>query len=293
MSNLTKKLANIVLSIFILFNAHFAIAAFENASEGADVPVCITDANMMTNNGSCRTTPTKYEVAVFEMGVCTSHPFTNNGTKTDISTMDRSTCSTTFLASDQTNGSVVDISNVIGGSIDLVGTSTRPANGTYGFPYIILREKFTVGITILGNDGNTYNGDASANVASGGTLADYDDNLRNFGGGKCYSGYVGATIPIGTIDAFLTNSSLVRSESTGGTHYNSGTGACVKVGKLVGIINLTTPFTIDQSTTKMQFNFVVSNYGINMTDTNNNGYPDEYGSAPFSGTFTLTTAPQQ
>ena len=78
MSNLTKNLANIVLSILILFNANFAMAAFENASEGADVPVCITDANMMTNNGSCRTTPTKYEVSVFEMGVCTSHPFTNN-----------------------------------------------------------------------------------------------------------------------------------------------------------------------------------------------------------------------
>ena len=139
-----------------------------------------------------------------------------------------------------------------------VETSTRPANGTYGFPYIILRDKFTVGITILVIDGNTYNGDASANTASGRTLADYDDNLRNLGG-KMLLWFIGATIPIGTIDAFLTYSSLVRSESIVGTHYNSGTGACVKVAKLVWIINLTTPFTIDQSTTKMQFNFVVSN----------------------------------
>ena len=182
--------------------------------------------------------------------------------------MDKSTCSTTFLATDQTNGSVVDIARTIGSSVDLVGTSTRPANGTYGYPYIILREKFTVGISIVGNVLNTYNGDASAVFANGGTLADYHDNLRNFTGGasKCQSGYVGATIPIGTIDAFLTNSSLARSETTGCAHYASGSDTCVKVGRLVGIINLTTPFTISPSTLKMQFNFIVPDYGINMTD---------------------------
>ena len=68
---------------------------------------------------------------------------------------------------------------------------------------------------------------------------------------------------------------------------------CDNVGKLVGIINLTTPFTISPSTVKMQFNFIVTDYGINMTDTGSDGYPDEYGSAPFSGTFTITEAPAQ
>ena len=68
---------------------------------------------------------------------------------------------------------------------------------------------------------------------------------------------------------------------------------CDNVGKLVGIINLTAPFTISPSTVKMQFNFIVTDYGINMTDTGSDGYPDEYGSAPFSGTFTITEAPAQ
>ncbi|MDB2583874.1 hypothetical protein N9Y50_04485, partial [Alphaproteobacteria bacterium] len=272
--------------------AHFASAAYRNSTQGADVAACVTTgANMMANNGDCRATPSKYEVGVFEMGVCTAHPFTSDGTKTDLESMDRSTCTTTFLATDQTNGSVVDIANVIGGSIDLVGTSTRPGNGTYGFPYIILREKFTVGKTIAGNDGNTYYGLANGSVDTTGPAADYDDNLRNFGPpGYCYSGYVGATIPIGTIDAFLTNSSLQRGDET--THYD-GSANCTRVGKLVGVINLTTPFTIDQNTQSMQFNFVVTNYGINMGDNDNDGYPDDYGSGPFSGTFTLKTVPQQ
>jgi len=292
MLKLSKKLLYACLAIFLFHPAHFASAAYKNATEGADVAACVTTgAAMMTANGDCRATPSKYEVGVFEMGVCTAHPFTSDGTKTDLESMDRSTCTTTFLATDQTNGSVVDIADVIGGSIDLVGTSTRPSNGTYGFPYIILREKFTVGITIAGNDGNTYYGLANSNVDTTGPAADYDDNLRNFYGGSCYSGYVGATIPIGTIDAFLTNSSLQRGDET--THYNAGTGSCTRVGKLVGVINLTTPFTIDQNTQSMQFNFVVTNYGINMSDTNNDGYPNEYGSGPFSGTFTLKTVPQQ
>ena len=290
--SLLSVMASLVLSL-----SNTAFAVFENSAPSSTVILaCKTTAAMMVAGDDCRTTPDKYETSVFEMGVCTSHPFTNDGTKTDISTFDSSTCSVTFSATDQTNGSVIDIAQSIGGSVDLVGTSTRPANGTYGFPYIVLREKFTVGISIVGFNGNTYNGDASANVASGGTLADYTDNLRNFTGGqsKCQSGYEDAVIPIGTIDAFLTNSSLVRSETVGAAHYNTGSDTCAKTGRLVGIINLTTPFIISPSTLKMQFNFEVTDYGINMGDDSpGNGYPDDYGSAPFSGSFTITEAPAQ
>ena len=288
MFNLIKISSLSILITLVLSFSNTAFSALVNASQGADVPACSTTAAMMTAGGDCRTTPSKFEISIFEMGVCTSHPFTNDGTKKDISTMDKSTCSVTFSAADQTNGSVIDIATAIGGSLDLVGTSTRPANGTYGFPYIILREKFTVGISIVGFDGNTYNGDASANVASGGSLADYDDNLRNFGGPNCSSGYQDAVIPIGTIDAFLTNASLVRSQRSEVTSQ-----LCDNVGKLVGIINLTAPFTISPSTVKMQFNFIVTDYGVELSDSGSDGYPDEYGSAPFSGTFTITEAPAQ
>ena len=288
MLNLIRiSLLSVLTSLILLFS-NTAFAVFENASEGSAVAACSTTAAMMTAGGDCRTTPDKYETSVFEMGVCTSHPFTNDGTKTDISTFDSSTCSVTFSATDQTNGSVIDIAQSIGGSVDLVGTSTRPANGTYGFPYVILRENFVVGISIVGFDGNTYNGDSNGAVASGGTLADSDDYLRNFGGPNCSSGFEDAVIAIGTLDAFLTNSSLVRSERAEVTSQ-----LCDNVGRLVGIINLTTPFTISSNTLKMQFNFVVTDYGVELTDSGSDGYPDEYGSAPFSGTFKFTEAPAQ
>ena len=43
----------------------------------------------------------------------------------------------------------------------------------------------------------------------------------------------------------------------------------------------------------MQFNFILSNYGVELTDTGSDGYPDELGSAPFSGSFTITQGSQQ
>ena len=291
MFNLIRLSFVTILTTLILSFSSATFAALVNEVEGASVAVCSTTAQMMTANGDCRTTPAKYEVQIFEMGVCTSHPWTNDGTKTDLATMDKSTCSTTFLASDQTNGSTVDIATAIGGSIDLVGTSTRPANGTYGFPYAIMGEKFTINVAVTGFDGNNYIGKwdgTNATVVTSGTTVDFDDNLRNFGGPNCSSGFVGAIIPIGTIDAFLTNSSLVRSESADVTSQ-----LCNKVGKLVGVINLTTPFKIDQNTLKMQFNFIISNYGVELTDTGSDGYPDELGSGPFSGSFTIIQGSQQ
>ena len=279
-----------LLLCLISLNSNNVLSALKNASEGADVAACQSTGNMIASDqGACRTTPSKYSLNIFEMGLCTSHPFTSDGTKTDLVTMDKSSCQTTFLASDQSSGFAVDVAAAIGDGVALEGTNTRAANGTYGFPYIILGKAFTVNVSILGSDGNTYTGKSNGTVVSDNTTSDLVDNLTNFGGGECVSGYVGATIPIGTIDAFLTNTGLERSHHTEFTNP-----VCDKNGKLVGIINLTTPITISANTTKMQFNFILTDYGINMEDSNDAGnWPNTFGSAPFSGTFVFEEAESQ
>ena len=282
-----KKLS--VISVAILFS-YSAEATLKNEPEGAAVEACSTTGNMISvDQGSCRTTPSKYSLNIFEMGLCTSHPFTADGTKTDLVTMDKSTCQTTFLASDQTNGFAVDVASSIGGGVALEGINTRAANATYGFPYIILGKAFTVNVSITGSDSNTYVGRNDGSVYTSGPT-DLVDNLTNFtGAAECKSGYTGAVIPIGTIDAFLTNAGLERSHHTEYTNP-----VCDKNGKLVGVINLTTPITITANTTKMQFNFILTDYGINMEDSNDAGnWPNSFGSAPFSGTFIFEEAPPQ
>ena len=285
-----KIVKSVILFIFIIFCfSQKSYGTLKNSTTGADVPVCSSTGTFMTANGDCRHTPTKYEVNIFEMGLCTNHPFTDDGTKTDLVTMNKTSCTTTFLATDQTNGFAVDIATGIGGSLALDGTNTRPANGTYGYPYIILGKNFTINVAATASNGNTYYGKSDGTLVTvEGNSSDRVDPLTNFSGGECVSGYVGATIPIGTIDAFLTNAALERSHHTEFTNPN-----CDKNGKLVGIINLTTPFTITQNTLKLQFNFTVTDYGVNLQDTNNNSLPDSIGSAPFSGSFTITDAPQQ
>ena len=117
---------------------------------------------------------------------------------------------------------------------------------------------------------------------------DYTDQLTNFNGPSCYSGYVGATIPIGTIDAFLVDNSMNRSEDT-----EVSSGECNNVTKLVGVITLTNPFTITSQTVSLQFNFKITDYGIQYTDDDGNDIPDVtggIGSGPFSGSFVIKNA---
>ena len=85
------------------------------------------------------------------------------------------------------------------------------------------------------------------------------------------------------------NAGLERSHHTEFTNP-----VCDKNGKLVGVINLTNPVNITANTTKMQFNFILTDYGINMEDSNDAGnWPNTFGSAPFSGTFVFEEATPQ
>ena len=272
-----RILTILTLVVFVL-NTSPALAALNNGSPSGTLNACSTG---IAAGASCRATPTKYQVTIYELGLCSEHPFGTNTAGVNgstVSTMDKSTCSPAFT---NTAGHTVDIAQFVNGSVDLVGTSTRPANATYGYPYIILGNTFTVNTAVTSTDSNVYysNGSGGATTTSPGT--DYADQLTNFFGGSCYSGYIGASIPIGTIDGFLTNNSLVRRDST-----DFGGGECTGVTRLVGVINLTTPFSITAQTKRLQFNFIVTDYGVEL-DVNGAGVVTDMGSGPFSGSFVV------
>ena len=272
-----RILTILTLAVFVL-NTSPAFAALNNGSPSGTLNACSTG---IAAGASCRATPTKYQVTIYELGLCSEHPFGTNTAGVNgstVSTMDKSTCSPAFT---NTAGHTVDIAQFVNGSVDLVGTSTRPANATYGYPYIILGNTFTVNTAVTSTDSNVYysNGSGGATTTSPGT--DYADQLTNFFGGSCYSGYIGASIPIGTIDGFLTNNSLVRRDST-----DFGGGECTGVTRLVGVINLTTPFSITAQTKRLQFNFIVTDYGVEL-DVNGAGVVTDMGSGPFSGSFVV------
>ena len=272
-----RILTIMTFAVFVL-NANQTFGALNNGGPSGALNDCSTG---IAAGASCRATPTKYQVTIYEMGLCSEHPFGTNTAGVNgstVTTMDKSTCSPAFT---NTAGNTVDIAQFVNGSVDLEGTSTRPANATYRYPYIILGHTFTVNAAVTSTDNNVYYSDGNGGATTTAPGADYADQLTNFFGGSCYSGYIGASIPIGTIDAFLTNNSLVRRDST-----DFGGGECTGVTRLVGVINLTNPFTITAETKRLQFNFVVTDYGVEL-DVNGAGVVTDMGSGPFSGSFVV------
>ena len=263
---------------FFALNANQAFALLNNGSPSCTFNDCATG---IAAGASCRATRTKYQVTIYEMGLCSEHPFGTNTAGANGSTettLDKSKCSPAFT---NTAGYTVDIAQFVNGSLDLQGKSTRPANATYGYPYITLGNTFTVNTAVTSTYSNVHYLDGSGGATTTAPGTDYADQLMNFSGGSCYSGCVGATISIGTLDGFLTNNSLLRRDST-----DFGGGEFTGVTRPIGVINLTNPFTITPQTKKLQFNFIVTDYGVEL-DVDGSGVVTDMGSGPFSGSFLL------
>jgi len=178
-----------------------------------------------------------------------------------------------------------------------------PGIGTYGYPYLVMGPSFTVAgsftnstVTYRSAANNTVSTSAASNVSS-------TDNLYDFNGRDefCASGYLGAVVTAGTMDGFVTDSSLVRSESTGVVDTDGdGSEYCSNQDRLIAVMNLTTPFSVTAKTYSVQFNFLLTDFGVQFIDDDNDGndnededkdsIPSSFASAPFSGYFTILNA---
>ena len=112
----------------------------------------------------CGATPSSYSITVYEMGVCTSHPY---GASKDSSTFDASTCEVVYSDAAATS---TDIAGSIGTTSSLPGTT-----GTYG--YILFKNEFKVSGTFSAN-GTVTTSDAGNNLKTSGTpvvITEMDD----------------------------------------------------------------------------------------------------------------------
>jgi len=267
-----KNLFWSALLLFVNFNIANAAVLNVNADDGT---ACLASGTMMTADGGCRATPSKYEMIIYEMGVCTNDPFAN-GTNV---TMDKTSCNLVFV---NPTGFTNDYAATIGSNVEMIGTSTRPKNGTYKYPYIVLSTRMVVQGSFT-NGSTTYYSNGEAITTSAGSASELTDDLLNFGSSKCYSGYLDATVTNGTISAFLTNDGLTRADETDYTNPD-----CTGVTRIVGMMNLSAPFTISDKTVSFQYSFVLTDYGIQFfDDSSSDSVPDAFGSGPFSGKFTI------
>ena len=283
MFNLIKiSLLSILISTsFIGTKSVFALSA-------TSMTLCSDTGNLIaaasgSAQGYCRFTPLKYEVAIYEMGVCTADPMT--GTE-----FNRALCTATFTATDTSNGDVQDMVKTLDGTISLTGTSSRPGTGTYGFPYVIIGNTVTVRGEFE-NGGTTYYGLANGSVDTTGPSADLGSALKTFGpSSACDGTYTGASASNGTIDAYLTDTALDK--KSGGGDYN-GSDGCTGITRLVGLMKLNTPVTITNNTIEFKFTFNIRNFGSQFIETGGNNIPDLISQGPFGGFFeTVESSPQ-
>ena len=262
-----------------------AKSAVQNVNAMASTACSATGA-MMADDTDCRVTPSTFSTKIYEIGLCTAHPY--GAAKTSL-TFDASTCVVIYI---DAAPDAVNLATAIGANTTLPGTASAPAQGTYGFPYIKLGTDFTVAgsftNTPAGGTATTYYSRGAGNSPdTSGPAVTQTDSLKNFGDNTCTSGYLGAAVVGGTMDGFITDTAFARSDS--GDIADGST--CDKSDRLVAVMNLAAPFTVTSQTYAVNFNFILTNYGAQFIDgSGSDSIPDEFGSAPFAGYFTVLNA---
>ena len=277
------SLLSILFSLMLINKTSFAVTAEDSGP-------CSTGTNLFSTTATaCRFTPQTYKASVYEMGLCSVNPMAG-------ASLDKSTCTTVFTATDQINGSEHDFA--LGDAV-LAGVSTRPANGTYKFPYIILSNVFTIKAQFTKADNTTFyvhndGGGGSCGTADTTSPAqECTSTLNQFAQNNvCDGEYLDAPVSIGTINGYLMqNSTLDKRDGAGETASN----VCSNVDRLVGVINMDTPIVISPATISFKFIFNVTGYGAQMfTNTAPGNNPNGGGgSGPFSGFFEFKDATPQ
>ena len=105
-----------------------------------------------TSYGSCQATPDKFELTMYEMGLCTSDPISGSaGSKV----WDKSNCVTTMVSS---SGVTVDLAPGSSSSktASLPSSETRPPSGTYTHAFVLLSNVIGLRGSYTFSDGTRY-----------------------------------------------------------------------------------------------------------------------------------------
>ena len=252
----TPDLCSDVLGTFDSSTSSYSKSAAEIASDGTTF---------------CAGTPDRFELSIYEMGLCTSNPIT--GTPKAFS-------KTNCVVSMVTAGGV--IADLAGTTVDLPSAASRPANNTYTYAYIVIKNTFGLKGSLKISDGSggvhqycsTSDGSSTSAAASctpvnhTETLTSFADTFSpDFGPEEMPSG--------GEVSAILTDSSLVRATEGG-------------VERLIGVFatNAGTPVVINDSVSGLEVELQVTDGGYGIEFNSSTGEVIDFGSMPFKPVFT-------
>ena len=229
------------------------------------MPVCPasgTVANLLATT-ACRGTPNRYEIIIYEMGLCTADPLGSG-------TFVRTTCSATF-----TGPTAADLAG--GASVSLGSSGSRPADGSYSHAYIVLGNTFGLSGEYelsAGSLAGTYRSDSNGTAVLNGALTNFTETLDNFDHPNACDPEASDTVGGGTLTAVVADSTLVTASS------------CTGVSRIVASFAPSSSIVIDSAATGLKVTFSVTDNGMTVID-GANGVVTNFTSGPFSPTFTI------
>ena len=304
---MSKKITKNFLKAFSLSSSIVITSLIGSKAKAIDVYVCpesgsanATEAYIRnldssdTSYGSCQTTPEKFELTMFEMGLCTSDPISGaDGSKV----WDKSTCVTTMIDS---SGVTVDLAPGSSSSktASLPSAETRPPSGRYTHAFILLSNVFGLkgSYTLDGTryystpgidqqDNTPYGLPVAGNAAS----QDHTDIVNEVGSDPYPMEMSPVAFPAsqggGKVSALLLkNCDHIANQCTG-TSPKAASKAEAKRIFAVFETNAGVPVVISDDTTGLEVELSVKNAGYTMGVSQGSGVT-YFGSAPFLPKFT-------
>ena len=248
-----------------------------------------------TSYGTCQTTPDKFELTMYEMGLCTSDPISGSaGSKI----WDKSTCVTTMIDS---SGVTVDLAPGSSSSktAALPSSETRPPSGTYTHAFILLSNVFGLRGSYTFSNGTRYystpgidqqdNTPYGLPVVGNAAAQDHTDVVDQVGSDPYPMEMSPVAFPAsqggGKVSALLLKECDHISNQCTGTSPKADSAAEAKRIFAVFETNSGVPVVISDATTGLEVVLSVKNAGYTLGVSEGSGVT-YFGSAPFRPKFT-------
>ena len=297
-----KFIKLLVLSSSIIFSSFIPgrINAEESVSECPESGSANATEEFIINlepsdpgGGGCLLTPEKFELTMYEMGLCTSDPISGSaGSKV----WDKSTCVTTMIDS---SGVTVDLApgSSSAKTASLPSSETRPPSGTYTHAFILLSTEFGLrgsytfanGTRYYSTPGEDDYGPYGKPVVGNAAAQDHTDIVNEVGEDPYRMEMSPVAFPAsqggGKVAALLfKNCNYLNNECTGSAAKAASASEAVRL-FAVFETNAGVPVVISDDTTGLEVVLSVKNAGYTMGVSQGAGVT-YFGSAPFRPKFT-------
>ena len=296
-TNLTKS-----LNYLLLGSALLGLSTFSKHAEASTPPKCTSNLALGPKDSSgkyqrspgdiagslnfCTHTPDRFEITIYELGLCEDAPFTSSS-----KVFNRSTGNCTITMS--SSGSVADIASA---TVSLPAMSGRPPSAEYQYAYIIIKNEFGLKGSLKMDNGSggvfEYCSDSdgvSTGQATSCTAQNHAEELDDFGD----SDEDPENQELGYRDFFPTSGDW---EDMGGGDGVSAllvkddlsqAGDRSATRKLIGLFKSASgnKVKITDSTNGLEMQLTVTDIGYGIA-FDGNGEPEDFGSMPFKPIFT-------